>query len=126
VIEAVLRNEPDLLWVPAYSNVAGLLPIDEMPRLSPAKDVMAGIVRCQLDVSTEGTAVIRLNGTSGLRLWLDRTSVPLKDDATELKLNAGLHSLTFVVDFAQRKEGLRCELDDKPGATARARMVAGK
>jgi putative heme-binding domain-containing protein len=124
--EAVPGNEPGFLWGSAYSTVAGELPLDDIPRIALAKGMKAGVVRCQLDVSTEGTAVLRLNGTGGLRLWLDQTALPLKDDAVELKLSPGLHTLTFAVDFSPRKEGLRCELDDKPGATARVRLVGGK
>ena len=68
--------------------------------------------------------MLRLNTAKGLRLWLDRKPVEVKD-ATELNLPAGVHTLTFAVDLGQRKEPLRCELDDQPGSAARVRWSAG-
>ena len=83
------------------------------------------MVRCQVEASTPGPVVLRLNAAKGLRLWLDRKPVDVKD-ATELGLPAGVHTLTFAVDLGQRKEALRCELDDRPGSAARVRVVGGK
>jgi putative heme-binding domain-containing protein len=124
-VEAAVKDDPALPWSPAYSTVAGSLPLDDVPRALPGKDRQTGFARCQLDVTTAGTAVIKLNGTGGITLWLDQTRVPVQE-ATELKLTTGVHTLTVAVDFSQRRTGLRIELDDKPGATAQVRMVGGK
>jgi putative heme-binding domain-containing protein len=123
--EAALGGDPALSWSAAYSTVAGLLPSEDLPRLAVGKGAHTGIARCQLDVSTAGTVVLKLNAVKGLALWLDGKSIPIKD-ATELNLTKGIHTLTFAVDLSERKEGLRCELDDAPGSEAQARMVGGK
>lgn len=124
-LEAPVNDDPALLWSPMYSTVAGALPLDDVPLSKPGKDKQVGFIRCQLDVTTAGQAVIRLNDTSGITLWLDQTRVPVKE-AIELKLSAGVHTLTFAVDFSERRTGLRCQMDDKPEATAQVRMVRGK
>jgi putative heme-binding domain-containing protein len=123
---AAAGDDPALLWSPAYSTVAGILPPAEVPRLDLGKDAdPAAVVRCQLDVTTPGAALLRLNGAKGVRLWLDRKPVDAKE-ATELNLSAGVHTLTFALDLAERKDALRCELDDAPGSPARVRVVGGK
>jgi hypothetical protein len=68
---------------------------------------------------------VRLNSAKGLALWVNQNPVEAKE-SLELNLPAGLHTLTFVVDRNVRRDGLRCELDDKPGSPARVRVVGGK
>ncbi len=114
-----------LRWEPEYSTVAGLLPLEDVPRLDLRQDAAFAVVRCQLEASTPGPVVLRLNTAQGLRLWLDRKAVEATE-VTELDLPAGVHTLTFVVDLGQRKAPLRCELEDKAGSAARVRMVGGK
>ncbi len=119
-------DAPALRWEPEYSTVAGLLPLEDAPRLDQGKDADAtAVVRCQVEASTPGPVVLRLNAAQGLRLWLDRKPVELKG-ATELNVPAGVHTLTFRIDIGSRKEPLRCELEDKAGSPARVRPVGGK
>ena len=123
---AALSDSPTLRWEPAYSTVAGVLPLQDLPRLDLGKEAgEAAVVRCQVEASTPGPVLLRLNTAAGLRLWLDRKPVEVKD-ATELTLTAGVHTLTFAVDLGRRTEPLRCELDDAPGSAARVRVVGGK
>ena len=112
-----------LRWEPAYSTVAGLLPLDDLPRLED-RNGSAAVVRCQLEASAAGPVLLRLN-PEGLRLWLDRKAVDVKD-ATEVDVPAGVHTLTFAVDLTKRNEPLRCDLEDKAGSPARVRLVGGK
>jgi putative heme-binding domain-containing protein len=122
---AAAGDNPALLWSPAYSTVAGELPLDDAPHLELAKGGKLAVVRCQLDATTPGAVRLRLNGARGVRLWLGRQAVDAKD-VTELTLPAGVHTLTLVVDAAERREPLRCELEDAPGSEARVRVVGGK
>jgi putative heme-binding domain-containing protein len=115
-----------LQWTPLYSSVAGSLPLGDAPlfRLGVAKRGVS-LVRCQLDVTASGPVVVRLNSAKGLQLWVDQDPVAVKE-ALELNLPVGVHTLTFVVDRDARQDGLRCELEDRPGSPARARVVGGK
>jgi putative heme-binding domain-containing protein len=121
-IGAAAFDDPSLRWDSVYSTVAGLLPLGDLPRLEGGT---TAVVRCQVEASTPGPVVLRLNTARALRLWLDRKPIEVKD-ATELNLTAGVHTLTFAVDLGQRKEALRCELEDQPGSAARVRVVGGK
>ncbi|HVS35637.1 MAG TPA: PVC-type heme-binding CxxCH protein [Gemmataceae bacterium] len=122
-VNDAVGDSPESRWEPAYSTVTGVLPLDELPRRMDGSGG-AAVVRCQMEASTPGPVVLRLN-PQGLRLWLDRKAVDLKE-ATELDVPAGVHTLTFAVDLGQRKEPLRCELEDRAGSPARVRVVGGK
>jgi hypothetical protein len=121
-IGAAALDDPSVRWDSVYSTVAGVLPLEDLPRSGGGE---AAVVRCQVEASTPGPVVLRLNTAKGLRLWLDRKPLEVKD-ATELNLTPGVHTLTFAVDLGQRKEALRCELEDQPGSAARVRVVGGK
>jgi putative heme-binding domain-containing protein len=125
-VDTGLRDDPRLIWAPAYSTVAGTLPVGELPRLERIREkVSLAIVRFQLDVTTPGPAVLKLNDVRGLSLWQGRIAVPAQE-STIVNLPLGVQTVTVVVDLAQRREPLRIELDDQPGSPARVRVVGGK
>ena len=124
--------EPSLVWTPAYSTVAGLLPLEAIP-MSPAVanqffDLPAvGVVRGQVDVSTGGSIKLSFNGVKGLSLWVDGARVPaLEKDGARLTLEPGVHTVTVAVDRAKRSSGIRMTLDEVSGSPARAQVVLGK
>jgi putative heme-binding domain-containing protein len=115
---------PGLRWEPVYSTVAGVLPLADLSPLRAGKEEQApSVVRTQLDASTASKVRLKLGETKGISLFLDGEAVPAKGKV-ELNLKAGLHTLVVVVDH-QRKEALRLEVQDTPGA-AGVRFVAGK
>jgi len=120
------KDERGLQWNSVYSTVAGLLPLADVPSFSLGKEKHpVSLVRCQVDVTTAGPFLVRLNSTKGLKLWIDQNPVAVKE-TLEVNLPVGMHALTFVVDREERREGLRCELEDKAGSSARVRVVGGK
>ncbi|HZT79381.1 MAG TPA: HEAT repeat domain-containing protein, partial [Gemmataceae bacterium] len=117
-------GDPALIWSPAYSTVAGTLPLDAVPIIN-RQERKVSFVRCQLDVSTAGKVKLLLNSAAGVTAWLDGAPIEAKAEMV-LDLPAGLRTLTFAVEPGKRKEALRLELDDVPGSPARARVVGGK
>jgi putative heme-binding domain-containing protein len=124
--DVAVNGDPRLRWEPAYSQVSGQLPLDAAPviKLSDSGPSV-GFARCELDVSTSGPVTLRLNSTAGLSVWLDAARLEVKETMT-LELATGLHALTFALDLAARRDGLRCELLDAPGSPARVQWVSGK
>jgi putative heme-binding domain-containing protein len=123
---AAASNDPALTWAPAYSTVAGGLPLNDVPHLRFGTDKHGiAVVCCQLDVAAAGTIRLRFNSVKGLSLWLDQQPVGVTD-VLELHPSVGLHTLTFVIDRGERRDELRCELEDQPGSPARAHVVGGK
>jgi putative heme-binding domain-containing protein len=129
-IASATGNDAALTWTPAYTTVAGALPLDVIPKIdavsTPTKGIgTIGFVRCQIEATTGGKVKLLLNSPKDLRLWLDGEPVEPKEEMV-LDLKTGLHTLTFVLDLTQRKHELRLELDDVAGSPARARVVNGK
>jgi putative heme-binding domain-containing protein len=123
---AAVENPDAFTWSSAYSKANGELPLDALPRLVVWKDSEPfALARFQLDVTTGGPVKLKLNGTTGLALWVGPTPVEVKDE-TVLDLKPGLQSLTFSVNLSQRKDALRVELEDVPGSPARVNIVGGK
>jgi putative heme-binding domain-containing protein len=124
------RSQPSLTWSPAYSKVSGILPIDALPPLRfdkpDSKDFdLYGFARCRLEVSTGGSALLRLTPSTGIKLWLDDIPLPLAAPIP-LTVTAGQHTLTLVSDLTRCRDGIHCELAEKPGLTARLRFLGGK
>ncbi len=99
-------------WVPAYSQVSGVLPVEKPTQL-----------RAEVEVTTPGRFRLRLNSAKGLELTVDGKPVDAKDEV-ELELARGLHVLGFKAE--PRAEGLRCEFEEAPGSPGRGRAVGGK
>jgi len=127
-------DDPALTWAPAYSTVAGLLPIADVEaaraRNSTRLDSLVrlariGFVRFQLDVTTPGEVALGLNSIDGLVAWLDGDPIDV-ESAITLELPRGLHTVTLAIDIDEATADLRCELRDVPGSPARAQIVSGK
>ena len=83
------------------------------------------MLRAQIDVTTAGPVKLKINNPKGLSLFVGSTPVAVKDEIT-LDLKTGLQNLTFVVDYDNREDGLRVELEDVAGSPAKAAIVNGK
>ena len=101
---------------PEYSTVAGVLPLEDTPRLDIGGNADAtAVVRCKVEASTPGPVVLRLNTPQGLRLWLDRKPVEVKK-ATPGR--AGRRPHADVCGGPQAaEEPLRCA-GEQPGSPA--------
>jgi hypothetical protein len=114
------------LWGPAYSTVSGVLSVAELPRLEVSKErTPLSVVRFQLDATTAGPVLLKLDSPRGLTLWLNQRSIPVQETLT-LDLPIGLHTITLGLDRSVKREELRCEIEDQPGSPARVRVVGGK
>ncbi|MFT5128573.1 MAG: putative heme-binding domain-containing protein [Rhodothermales bacterium] len=103
-------SDPDLS-LPAYSMVSGELPATD---LALGEQVYASSF---VTVHVPGKVLLKLNKSSGLRLWLNGREV--RNLAAPIELNKGRSSFTFLVDTAARGgQGLRVELTPAPGSRA--------
>jgi putative heme-binding domain-containing protein len=126
LLEANTNGDSTLTWSSAYSMVNGTLPLEALPRIRTSKDSPPmGFAQFQLDASAGGPIKLFLNSATGLSLWVDNESIQAGDQVL-LNLRPGLHTLNFRVDLGQRKDDLRCEMEDVPSSSARVRIVSGK
>ncbi|MCA9068548.1 MAG: HEAT repeat domain-containing protein, partial [Planctomycetaceae bacterium] len=73
--DSVTKEDPAYTWSPAYSKVAGALPLDDVPRVGLNLNIRGkagmGFVRTELDVTQAGEVMLKLNQTDHVLLWLD-------------------------------------------------------
>ena len=122
-------NNPAFVWEPAYSRVDGNLPLDqleEIGRLHVSKRARgAAFLRCELDATTAGKAVLKLNSVDGLKLWIGEKPVALQPK-TEVELQKGINTLTFAVELLPERDVLRLEVEDAKDSPAQVQIVGGK
>jgi putative heme-binding domain-containing protein len=115
-------------WAPAYSEVAGGLPLDDLQHYTAGGLWGPWVfVRFQLEAISPGK--IRLVPNSKAvnlkKVWIDGKSIDFQEGILA-ELKAGLHTITMAVQTIDKKDRLRVELDDVPGSPARVRIVNGK
>ncbi len=120
-----VTSADNLTWAPAYSLVAGDLPLGDVPAFKNREGMPTAVVRFHVEVTTAGKVRLTFNDPAGLSVWVDGTPLdPAGERVTDLP--AGVHAVTVAVDRSKRSAALRVELDEVPGSPARARVVGGK
>ncbi|MFB3133880.1 MAG: dehydrogenase, partial [Rhodothermales bacterium] len=122
---AFAAEASNLPWTPAYSTVAGALPLDELPELTH-DETRYSFVQFELDVQQAGTVVLGIDVPDGVSAWVGtQPAAPVQQRMT-LDLPAGMHRLTLALNRATRGEApLAIELLEE-ATTARAAFVRGK
>ena len=122
-LAAIVARDEMLAWIPAYSTVAGLLPIGDLVPLG--SDSMA-YARTQVNVSNGGFITLKMNSIEGLDFWIDGDRVPA-DEELLLEWGPGVHTVTIRVDLAARDAvGLRAEFGPAAGSGALLQLVGGR
>ncbi|QDT28584.1 hypothetical protein Enr10x_39280 [Gimesia panareensis] len=122
-------ENPAFVWEPAYSRVDGDLPVnhlDEIGRLHVSKRARgAAFLRCELEATTPGKAILKFNSIDGLKLWIGEKPVALQPE-TEVELSKGINQLTFALELLPERDVLRLEVKDAPDSPAQVQIVSGK
>ena len=87
------------------------------------------LARTQIQVTTGGPVKLSLDATGGLSFYLDGRRVEPAGSGRcgtwSLDLAPGVHTLAVAIP-GDRRDGIRCILEDVPGSPARAQVVLGK
>jgi hypothetical protein len=128
----LLRDDRKLDWRPAYTTVAGFLPTSEWGSQAGRQSSSApvALAKTQIQVTTGGPVKLSLDATEGLSFYLDGRRVePAREHGAAsglvLDLKPGAHHLAVAFP-SDRRDGIRCILEDVPGSPARAQAVLGK
>jgi hypothetical protein len=81
-------------------------------------------------VTTGGKVKLSLDSIEGLSFFLDgRLVEPIREQGAAgiliVDLSPGVHTLAVAIP-SNRRDGIRCILEDVPGSPARAQVVLGK
>lgn len=126
----VINDDRGLTWVPAYSAVAGAIPLQDVldftmkERLGEAARKV-GFLRCRLNVTTAGAVGLQIDNPEGLQLWIDGKPIDVQQKQ-EQAFTVGEHVITLSVNLLTRKVPVRMELFDVAGSAAQAQFVSGK
>ena len=112
---------------PAYSKVAGDLPIEELPVLELSANKPYSIVRFETEVLSKGNVNLVLNSTAGITAWVGQKPLKLAENGTVVELPQGVHQLTLAIDRKARSKGpLSVQLQDAANAPAQTRLIMGQ
>jgi len=109
-LSEVAANDPAFVWSPRYTTVVGNLPLVAVPSLIIREEDF-GFIRCNINVTTPGKIAFQLNSATGLEVRIDGIPMPPSTEFAPV-LDAGMHTVTFTISLAKRKEALRLELID--------------
>ena len=124
--DTAATNDPALTWRPAYSLVSGKLPLVELAKLTPHRNLdPTSFVRCQLEVTSAGRFDLNVNSHDGLQFWVDGKPTTISR-STVLNLDRGMHSLTLGINRRSRTEPVRLELTIPDVNGGVADFVTGK
>ncbi|VAX41084.1 hypothetical protein MNBD_PLANCTO02-2203 [hydrothermal vent metagenome] len=122
----ILSNK-SIPWVPAYSKVAGMLPLMELRKYATNN---ALYLKGEIDVTEGGVVGIQLNSNKGINIWVDHHSY--RDDQKIVSdLHKGRHAIIIRVDLSQRNENkkeipeIKVEFFKPEGSTAQFTVVVG-
>jgi putative heme-binding domain-containing protein len=121
------RAQGSLPWRPAYSTVAGELPLAEVPIVSYFGTQRFRVVSFEIDVARPAAASLAVTSGSGLSVWIDGRSVDVKGDSVAAELQVGRHVVTVAVDGAvYANDTLRIGLAGPSEALPHVQFVSGK
>jgi putative heme-binding domain-containing protein len=112
--------DSSLTWMPAYSEVNGILP----PSAFNTKASTA-VVRCEIEATSKGAVTLKINSPDSVQGWIDGNALKLQPQ-TVLDLTQGVHTLTLAIQNGKHADGLRLELEDIAGSGAKVQFVGGK
>jgi hypothetical protein len=103
-----MANDPPAVWIPAYSNVAGSLPLDDLTLVERPKQLAFSFVRFRLETPKSGDGALRIEDSTGLQLWIDGAPTPVAAEM-KLPLAGGEHEFVLAIDRMRRQTPLSVE-----------------
>lgn len=117
--EVVAVDHEELVWAPAYSTVAGVMPVSELPKVIHYYWVNEGYsaARFTLSASEAGTVFLKAPGAADIACWVNGERVVLAE-RTALTLPAGESTVVVLIDHEKAPEALQFSLEDDPASSA--------
>jgi putative heme-binding domain-containing protein len=123
----VVKNNAKLSYEPAYSKVAGDLPLDELPIIEAGTNKKISVIKFEIEVVSKGTVNLAFNSTAGMSAWVGGKPLKLNDNVGAVDLLQGIHSFTLALDRDLTKEkSLTIQLLDTENGSAQTRLIMGR
>lgn len=115
-------------WEPAYAQVAGVLPLDELtgPATNDRRSKTACLIlQGEVNVSEAGTAALTISSTESVQAWFDTDAIEPRQPF-DVSLTPGRHTLTVRVEVSARERPeLRAEFRTPSTSSANYEVVGG-
>ncbi|MGV3605308.1 MAG: hypothetical protein ACO1RA_02800 [Planctomycetaceae bacterium] len=123
IVRAKILELPAESWDPAYAQVAGEFPLDEV---KPAEGPAVVILQGEVDVTEEGSFQVDIKTKEKFQVWFD--AEPFGDSAQfEVNGTKGVHKITLRMEISDASDpAVRLELVRLTGSSAQFVAVAGK
>lgn len=123
IVRAKILELPAESWDPAYAQVAGEFPLDEV---KPAEGPAVVILQGEVDVTEEGSFQVDIKTKEKFQIWFD--AEPFGDSAQfEVNGTKGVHKITLRMEISDASDpAVRLELVRLTGSSAQFVAVAGK
>jgi len=125
-MEIFVDPKVDYQWTPAYADVSGGLPTDELPKMVGRGANRYGVGRFVIAVEQAGSIGLKLPKTRGVTLFIDAKGIDLPEDAGEtvvpLTLAEGKTTVTLVGLLDPNLDELRVEIVSMADAEKAARV----
>ena len=125
-VEFVTTDDPNLIWMPAYSMVNGELPLADIPAIRQVGREMFHYLHFFLDAKTPGDAVLKFNDSDKLVLFVGGKEIEKVTPHTRVTLKPGVNKITVTVNQKRSVQSLRIEVLDASNSTAQVQVVHGK
>lgn len=126
-IAYVIKQAARIPSIPAYSKVAGNLPIEELPVLEASTNKEYSVVSFEIEVLNKGQVHLLINSTAGITAWVGQQPLTLTEQGLRAELPQGTHQITLVIDRNIRPKGpLGIQLQEAAGSEAQTRLVMGQ
>ncbi|MBL9122064.1 MAG: hypothetical protein JNG90_00420, partial [Planctomycetaceae bacterium] len=121
-------------WSPAYAQVRGVLPLDELAERGSAPATGGArpevlFLQAEFEVTAAGPLEVKLEDSRGISAWLDEQPLELSasSSSASVAVAPGAHKLYLRVDLPQRNSpGLRVLIDKPAGSEAAFTIVGGR
>ena len=121
-------NFTTYVWLPQYSEVSGMLPLNELPPVKGRAKQLWAVARFYIGTSKPGKIALSIPENKGLHLFLGEDELEVEADAgggakIEIELKKGLQEITLAAVRGQGLKGFQVELVDVDGSSAQVRLL---
>jgi len=126
-LDYVVQKNAKISWKPAYSKVAGDLPLEELPVHELESEEKYSFVKFEVEVLEAGNVNLSFNLKSDILVWVDQKSGNLTGDGILVDLPRGIHRFTLAINRQVHNQGsLRIKLQEARQSPAKSTLIMEK
>ena len=123
-LDYIVYPASEISWKPAYSKVAGDLPLQELPVLDLDSEQKYSFTQFEIEVLEAGNVAMSFNLTSNISVWIDKKPVNFTKEGIVADLSRGIHSFTLAINREVHNNGsLRIKLQEASNSITKVNLI---